>query len=243
MKNQYFGDINDYKKYSILRILSGYGQIQTSICWVLTENDARNDGSQIQYLNKPERWQDYDPVVFEYLREHVIAKGIRDVRTIEKSDVLPNCSFYSELLHDGANLRDEFFKEFFDFAKGTDLIFFDPDNGIEVKSTPRGKKGSSKYVYWDEVQASYQAGHSLLIYQHFPRKPRESFLISLVQRFKGFIHASHVISFCTHHVVFLLLPQKEHEDIFIENSSSVEDSWGDVIKVKIHDLAASVTSI
>jgi len=26
MKNQYFGDINDYKKYSLLRLLGGHGQ-------------------------------------------------------------------------------------------------------------------------------------------------------------------------------------------------------------------------
>lgn len=241
MKNQYFGDINDYKKYSLLRILSGYGQLKTSICWVLTEDDTRNDGSRVQYLNKPDGWLDYDPVVFEHLRDHVIVRGVRDVKNIEESDVLPNCSFYSELLLDDGSSRDEFFKDFSDFAKGSDLVFFDPDNGIGVKSTPKGKRGSSKYVYWDEVQSSYQAGHSLLIYQHFPRKPREPFLNSLIEKFKDFIQADHVISFCTHHVVFLLLPQKKHEDIFIENSSIVEDTWRDVIKVRRHEIGVAIT--
>jgi hypothetical protein len=46
MKDQYFGDINDYRKYGLLRILSGMrcsGQsnISAAICWMLplmTEN-------------------------------------------------------------------------------------------------------------------------------------------------------------------------------------------------------------
>jgi len=240
MKNQYFGDINDYKKYSLLRILSGYGQIQTSICWVLTEDDTRNDGSRIKYLEKPEKWQGYDPVVFEHLRENVLKKGVRDVHIIERGDILPNCSFYREYVHDDNSLRDEFFKEFRDFSKGTDLVFFDPDNGLEIKSVPRGRKGSSKYVYWDEVRASYEAGHSLMIYQHFPRKPRELFLRNLVRKFKDIVGTHRVFSYCTYHVTFLLLPQPDHEDLFAQNSNRVKDIWGEVIKVRKHGLAGSV---
>ena len=56
MKNQYFGDINDYKKYSLLRLLGGQGQIKTAICWVLTEDDNRTDGSKIKYLEQPDKW-------------------------------------------------------------------------------------------------------------------------------------------------------------------------------------------
>jgi len=33
MKNQYFGDINDYRKYGLLRTLTG-GQIKTAVCWM-----------------------------------------------------------------------------------------------------------------------------------------------------------------------------------------------------------------
>ena len=39
MKNQYFGDINDYRKYGLLRILSTYGPIKTAVCWMLTPDD------------------------------------------------------------------------------------------------------------------------------------------------------------------------------------------------------------
>jgi len=39
MKNQYFGDINDYRKYGLLRGLSNKGEISTLVCWMLTENE------------------------------------------------------------------------------------------------------------------------------------------------------------------------------------------------------------
>ena len=39
MKDQYFGDINDYRKYALLLELSGSGDICTGVCWMLTGAD------------------------------------------------------------------------------------------------------------------------------------------------------------------------------------------------------------
>lgn len=238
MKNQYFGDINDYKKYSLLRHLSGNGRIKTVVCWVLTQDDSRTDGSRIEYLAKPDRWRSYDPVVYEHLREHVMRQGRRDVSTIEQAGILPNCRFYREYVHDDVGSRDGFFSAFSSFARGADLVFFDPDNGFEVKSVPRGKKKSSKYIYWSELEASYRSGHSLLLYQHLPRRPRESFIGSLVRRFKALDGIRSVYSFCTSHVAFLLVPQPHHESVFVDNTAMVSKSWGDVIRVNRHSVMA-----
>ncbi len=236
MKNQYFGDINDYKKYSLLRLLGGNGQIETVVCWVLTEDDSGTDGRRIRYLEQPETWQKYDPVVYEQLREHVLGKGIRHISIIERANVLRNCRFYDEVISDNMHFRNQYFDKFFKFAKGADLVFFDPDNGLEVKSVPRGKKKSSKYIYWSEVEASYKSGHSILLYQHFPRKPRESFIRSLIQQFKALEGIRNVISYCTFHVAFLLIPQPHHEKIFVENTAQVSLQWGDLIRVKKHSV-------
>ena len=94
MKNQYFGDINDYKKYSLIRTLSGQGEIETVVCWVLTQDDNRTDGSKIKYLAQPEKWQDYDPNVYDYLKKQVLDKGILSVAHIEHSNIIPNCRFF-----------------------------------------------------------------------------------------------------------------------------------------------------
>lgn len=232
MKNQYFGDINDYKKYSLLRLLSGGGQIETAVCWVLTEDDDRTDGRRIRYLERPDIWRNYDPIVFEHLREYVLEKGVRNISYIEKDNILPKCRFYKEFIYDDIDSRTRFFKKFLEFAQGSDLVFFDPDNGLEVKSVPRGRKRSSKYIYWSEVEVAYRSGYSILLYQHFPRKPRESFIRSLIHQFKALDGIRNVISYCTFHAAFLLIPQPHHEEIFIENTARVSESWGDKIRVR-----------
>jgi hypothetical protein len=236
MKNQYFGDINDYKKYSLLRLLGGNGQIETVVCWALTKDDNGTDGKRIRYLEQPETWQKYDPVLYQHLREYVLGKGIRHVNIIEGANVLKNCRFFDEIIHDDACLRDQYFDKFSKFAEGADLVFFDPDNGLGVKSVPRGKKKSSKYIYWNEVEASYKSGHSILLYQHFPRKPREPFIRSLIQQFKALEGIRSVISYCTFHVAFLLIPQPHHENMFIENTNQVTRNWGDLIRVRKHSV-------
>ena len=243
MKNQYFGDINDYKKYSLLRLLSGHGQIRTAVCWVLTEDDNRTDGRKISYLNQPEKWKTFDPILYDHLNGLVLKRRLRGVNHIEKDEILSNCKFYKDNIYDSIESREHFFKKFLKFSKGVDLVFFDPDNGIEIRSIPRGRRSSSKYIYWNEIKASYEAGHSIMIYQHFPRKPREPFLRDLVRKFRNVVHARQVFSFCTYHVAFMLVPQLHHQEIFLENSNRVEEVWGDVIKVRNHELVTSITSI
>jgi len=229
MKNQYFGDINDYKKYSLLRLLSGYGQIETAVCWVLTRDDDGNDGNRVKYLQQPDKWRSYDPTLYEYLQEYVFRRGIRNVKMLETSDILANCRFYSEVIDDDIKLREAYFNRFLEFAEGADLVFFDPDNGLEVKSVPRGKKNSSKYLYWSEVQASFEAGHSILIYQHFPRMNRQSYINNLVQQFKAVTKAKCIFYYKTRHVVFFLLTQPKHEEGFIENNANILNTWGKII--------------
>lgn len=232
MKNQYFGDINDYKKYSLLRLLSRYGQIETVICWILThDDDDGSDGNRIKYLQQPDKWRGYDPALYNYLREYVFRRGIRDVKIIETPDILTNCRFYSEIIEDNIELREVYFNRFLEFAKGADLIFFDPDNGLQVKSVPLGRTNSSKYLYWSEVKISYRAGHSILIYQHFPRMQRESYIHNLVQQFKAITNVGRIFYYKTRHVVFFLLPQPKHEELFIESNANILNAWGKTISI------------
>ncbi len=69
MKNQYVGDINDYKKYGLIRALVGNGAdaFRVGILWMLTDNDNRNDGQILDYLGQPNQWRSYDPPLFDKL--------------------------------------------------------------------------------------------------------------------------------------------------------------------------------
>ena len=79
MKNQYFGDINDYRKYGLIRVLSGCGELSTGVCWMLTPDDGGSDGRKIEYLGKPEKWRLYDPALFDSLLDQIVVRQRREV--------------------------------------------------------------------------------------------------------------------------------------------------------------------
>lgn len=57
MKNQYFGDINDYRKYGLRRAILDSTRLQMLVAWMLTPDDGSTDGNFITYLEKPDKWR------------------------------------------------------------------------------------------------------------------------------------------------------------------------------------------
>ena len=217
-----------------MRHLGGNGELGIAICWALTEADGRSDGKKIQYLDRPNEWRKYDEVVYDHLRHHVIERGVRHVNSLREPELIFNCRYFDQVISDDLYLRAKYFETFFKRAKGANLVFFDPDNGLGVKSVPKGKKRSSKYIYWDELETTYRSGHSILLYQHFPRKERTSFVHGLVQKFKTLKGLPCVISYCTPYVAFLLLPQPRNENYFLNKTRFISENWGELIKIKEH---------
>lgn len=232
MKNQYFGDINDYKKYGLIKLLSGYGKLSTVICWMLTPNGTKLDGRKTKYLHTPQKCRGFDPVIYDFLRKEVIERGTRRIESLEHSNILSNCKFYSEAVPDSSGPREEYLQRFLEYARGADLAFFDPDKGMEVKSVPYGRRNSSNYLYWAEARKFYSEGHSLLVYQHWPREPREAFSSNLRERFLDIPGVSHVHLYHTSDVVFLLVPQLSHEELFARMNKKIAKIWGNEIEVK-----------
>ena len=85
MKDQYFGDLNDYRKYGLLRMLADAGSFRIGVCWMLTPPDGRRDGSRLRYLEQPERFRTHDPLLFDALHESVKARQVRCVAEIERA--------------------------------------------------------------------------------------------------------------------------------------------------------------
>jgi len=113
------------------------------------------------------------------------------------------------MLKDSRAERDAYFAECRDLFGDCDLVFFDPDNGVE-RSTPVGRRGSSKYVYWNEIVATFESGASILIYQHFPREKRKSFTTKLLDELRRRTEAVHVHAWPTSQVVFLAAFHDRH---------------------------------
>src|SRR5206468_500047 len=109
-----------YRKYGLLRELGRAG-LRTLVCWLLTQNDGRSDGSKTGYLDQPARLRRYDPEVFDLLRAAVRA-GRRSVSVVEGSPLFPGCGYHSEVLHPGLELRAGYFETLYAAATGHDVV-------------------------------------------------------------------------------------------------------------------------
>jgi len=161
MQNRYIGDLGDYGKYGLLKILINSTSLQLGINWCLTpDENNRNDGQKIEYSN----YKNVDPDLYEKLK--LIIHGNRNIKTIEEKIFNGmNVKFYSATLKDRGK-KDYYFNNSFSRLKGSDLLFFDPDNGLEVKSS---KSKPFKYVYFDDLNKYAENGYSLIIFQYRDR--------------------------------------------------------------------------
>jgi hypothetical protein len=170
MKDQYVGDIGDYGKVLIMKHLADLG-FKIGVNWVLTKNDNRGDGKHRDYV-------DYsgkdclcccDEKVFSDIC--LLAKkkkADRDIGDLENliRGFTGSVVFYSKKYIGGQKRKtyedDAFAKLSPDLA---DLVFFDPDNGVD------GEEGmSSKHVYFFDLKRYWERKQSLLTYHHLGRE-------------------------------------------------------------------------
>jgi len=191
---------------------------------MLTPDDGSYDGGLRSYFGDPERWQLYDHQLFAELSS-LLRSGLPSVSMIEGVQLLPRASYFSKLVPDRRHEREIWFSDLLVKAQNADLVFLDPDNGIEVESTPIGWRNSSKYVAWSEIRDLWQSDCSILIYQHFPRKPRDVFALELARELQVRTDACFVEAFLTPHVLFLLSAQERHQKQFRDAIALLRQQW------------------
>ncbi|CAN5283700.1 hypothetical protein BH10PAT1_BH10PAT1_3630 [soil metagenome] len=231
MKHQYFGDISDYKKYSILRSISNNGQLKTMVCWMLTANDERNDGNVNKYLNKPEEWRSFEPDIFDFLHEAVLVRKTKDLNLVEQKGIILKTNYFWEILTDNLYGRQKYFANLHEASKDCDVVFLDPDNGIATESIKKGRKNSSKYVFWDEVKNFWKEGFSLLVYQHFPRVNRMQYINKIYKQTQVNLGKCEVYAIKTNFMVYFLIVQKQHKFYFVNLKKDIEARWKDEIEI------------
>jgi hypothetical protein len=118
------------------------------------------------------------------------------VKAVQASCILPEARFHPRLLTDALDVRRRHFQEIWEALGSEDLVFFDPDNGIEVRSVPNGRRNSCKYLFWHELESALGQQRSVCVYQHFPRVQRAAFIDGLLaelrERFPG--HGAFAVS-------------------------------------------------
>src|SRR5690349_7900926 len=96
------------------------------------DTPSNGDGNKTGYLSRPREWRAYDPELFDFLAGQ-IRSGRRSVDCVEKSGLLSHASFHGGELSDRADSRQAYMASACDRIGPNTLLFFDPDNGMEVR--------------------------------------------------------------------------------------------------------------
>jgi hypothetical protein len=201
---------------------------------MLTPADSRSDGESRRYLEAPGRWRAYDPELYDKLRRLLVPGESRSVHHARNWELIPGATYYEAVLRDDAGSRRNYFDGAWSELKSCPIIFLDPDNGIEVPSKRLGVKDSSKYIYWGELTQAFERGHSLVVYQHFIRESRDTYVARLAEEFAGRLNAPLVDSFRTAHVVFFLVARPEHVTAVDRAHQQIHAQWSGQILASAH---------
>ena len=159
--------------------------LRLGVVWYRTDSDIVaadpvNDGKHVAYLRpQHERlFRPCDPTLYDGLRE-IVNRGDRRVGVVAQSGLLvPDTQFHDDYVPGPlagvsreARLvpRRRWAADALRVMRGCDLVFLDPDNGLEAPSAPITTRKAPKYAYLEEVEALVGRGQSVVIYHHLGR--------------------------------------------------------------------------
>ncbi len=195
MQDRYVGDVGDFAKYALLRRLSDRlagRERRLGVVWCLFPNETHNnDGRHVSYLRKPE-FESLDDPLLAALR-NIVASGHRCISAVSGSGLFPDDTVFYDAATAAPSLsrndRMQHRKEWLDhclrITEKCDLVFFDPDNGVEIGSVPKHHPNAGKFIYWDELMPFWRREQTLLVYHHLNRtKPVARQVADLHDRFQ-----------------------------------------------------------
>ena len=183
MQNRYVGDIGDFGKYGLLTTVFSAKQLRLGINWYLTDPNelketSRNDGKHTEY----DELRNCDDDLYETL-QFLIKENKRTIEEVENRNIFPKDTIFynNQLSFNGVSGREARLKKRKDWEesglqalKDSQVVFFDPDNGLEVKSYSKTSIKGIKYAFYGEVARYYEKQKSLIIYQHWDKRIKES---------------------------------------------------------------------
>ena len=192
MQDNYVGDIGDYGKYGLLRNVTSTG-LRLAANWyrvIPTRPGKQEDGKYTSYLDKPEMYRQYDPELFDCLAG-IVHRHKRSIEEIEASGVLA-AAFFSDALMPTS--RSHWHQAALFATAGADVVFLDPDNGLESARMRQRRAAKEKHTTWQEVKDHYDRGQSVILYQHRPQMTKKTVCIQGVLDFQNsFLHADHTL--------------------------------------------------
>ena len=188
MQDRYTGDVGDFGKYGMLRRLCGLRDedadpLKLGVVWYrpplsIVASDPADDGKHTGYLQsgQDEPFRCCDPPLYDALRE-IVKRCDRRIEAVEETDLLgPGTVFYGhqipnpgERTRGGDRVRDRlrWVEDALEVTAGCDVVFLDPDNGLEPQSI--STTNAPKYAYLSEVEKWFGRGQSVVVYHHLGR--------------------------------------------------------------------------
>lgn len=174
MQDRYVGDIGDYFKLAILRALRGNHRL--GVLWWRYPDEAHNsDGRHIAYLSQAERWRACDAKLFDALAV-IVARGDRRIEALQECGIIPGTTYVDShvpTVGPAPRRREDRQKRFAAAAtkiQDCDLLFLDPDNGLETSTYDAGSVKAGKSVSVAELIGLRREGRSIIVYHHQTRR-------------------------------------------------------------------------
>ena len=190
MQDRYAGDIGDFGKFGLLKALLAEG-LSVGVNWYKAEPpESERNKETGDFLHKdgkhpiPPGYFVCDEPLASALRK-ISESDARSIAQLEQAVLLdPNKTVYYHEVISVAG-RSQWHKDALRALASCELVFLDPDTGLNVKS--HGKKSAESVKYaWDHELADYLCrGQSVVLYQHRPRRTPEIFFPEFKERLLG----------------------------------------------------------
>ena len=252
MQDRYTGDAGDFGKYGLLRRLRGLDDptLRLGVIWYRTgksivESDSTNDGKYTTYLlGENERlYRPCDPPLYDRLRQIALPgpRSDRRVQAVEQSGLLgPDARFHSEYLpgpdkkasqqerQEVVAQRRRWVQTARRNTADCDILFLDPDNGLEIPSEPMTRFNAPKYTYLEEVQQFFGRGQSLVIYQHRNHEgTKETQFASRREQLQQLLDPADIFALYFSARIFIVLAASTHAEVLADRVLALVDSaWG-----------------
>lgn len=250
MRHPYVGDVGDYGKYGLLRVVGeNPGGLRLGVVWYLTDaqehnNDGKHDGYRKTGSRRArESFRRCDPALYDRIGE--IRQNTRlDLNMVEDGTVLPqNTIFYKppvptfqgrvqkeEAYEQRWDRRDQWHAEAMRAVDDACCVFTDADNGIifSERSKITRRKPSHKHSYWHEIADYLTRDQNVIAYHHLGRQKggHESHLSDCLEKIKSFGFDAWAIHFRRGTArAFIVIPRADDRDLLWERSNRYVSVW------------------
>jgi hypothetical protein len=222
------GELEDYFKYGLLRIVA-YSGLKLGIQAYNIQNNGEKEiynSRYTRYLGNPHKYKACDPELFETIKALLRKNEEKDcfIQRIARSHLFPaETVFYTDpltFLEMSPVYRAQHRQGWFTYGvahlQHCDLIYLDPDQGLEVKSiNPYLSITGPRYATLDEVKAFLDRQQSLVIHQKVARKSVADTIDDCIEKIRnstGYADAIDTILFkagSPH--LFFIIPAQRHK--------------------------------